>query len=69
MSTQAIKKLNRLEKEMKVLKSFVSNLVPYDNEGEYRSSFLNQIKKASSNKSNKSVFTYTGKGSLLKKLN
>jgi len=35
MTTQAIKKLNRLEKEVMFLKSLVSNLVPLDKEGEF----------------------------------
>lgn len=65
MTTQEMKKLNKLEKEVKVLKSLVSNLVPYDNEGEYKGSFLKEMKKYSKEKS---VFEYKGKDSLIKKL-
>jgi hypothetical protein len=36
MTTQELQKLNRLEKEVKVLKILMFNLVPFDNEGEYK---------------------------------
>lgn len=65
MTTKELQKLNRLEKEMKALKSFVANLVPYDNEGEYLDSFLNQMGKLSKSKA---IFEYKGMGSLTKKL-
>ena len=65
MTTKELQKLNRLEKEVETLKSFVAHLVPYDNEGDYKHSFLSQIEKLS--KSN-TVFEYKGKGSLIKRL-
>jgi hypothetical protein len=64
MTTKDTQKLNRLEREVKILKSFVSNLVPYDKEGEYKDSFLKQIKNVAREKSE---FTYKGKGSLIEK--
>lgn len=65
MTTKELQKLNRLEKEVRALKSFVANLVPYDNEGEYLDAFLNQMRKLSKSKA---IFEYKGKGSLAKKL-
>jgi len=65
MTTQEMQKLNRLEKEMEVLKSIVANIIPFDNEGEYKNTFLKEMKKQSETKS---VFEYNGKKSLIKKL-
>ena len=65
MITQELQKLNRLEKEIEVLKTLVANVIPYDNEGEYKKTFENEMKKLSKEKT---VFEYTGKGSLIKKL-
>mgnify|MGYP001607513581 CR=1 FL=1 len=65
MTTKELQKLNKLEKEVRTLKSFVANLVPYDNEGDYRHSFLDQIEKLSKSSA---VFEYKGKESLVKRL-
>ena len=65
MTTQEIQKLNRLEKEVEVLKTLVANVVPYDNDGEYKKTFEKEMKKLSKEKP---VFEYSGKGSLIKKL-
>ena len=65
MTTQELQKLNRLEKEVKVLKTLMSNLVPFDNEGEYKQTFEDEMKKLSKDKI---TFEYSGKGSLTKKL-
>jgi uncharacterized protein YlxW (UPF0749 family) len=65
MTTQELQKLNRLEKEIEVLKTLVANVIPYDNEGEYKKTFENEMKKLSKEKT---VFEYSGKGSLIKKL-
>jgi hypothetical protein len=65
MTTQELKKLNRLEKEVEVLKTLVANVIPYDNEGEYKKTFEKEMKKLSKQKT---VFEYSGKGSLTKKL-
>jgi len=65
MTTKEAQKLNKLEREVKVLKSFMLNLVPYDNEGKYKDSFLKQIGIASKSVD---VFEYNGKDSLLKRL-
>jgi len=62
MTTQEMQKLNRLEKEMEVLKSIVANIIPFDNEGEYKNTFLKEMKKQSETKS---VFEYNGKKSFL----
>ena len=65
MTTQELKKLNKLEKEVEVLKTLVSNIVPFDNEGEYKDSFKKEMKKLSKDKN---TFEYSGKGSLIKKI-
>ena len=65
MTTQELQKLNKLEKEVEVLKTLLSNVLPYDNEGEYKKTFENEMKK---NSKEKTVFEYSGKGSLIKKL-
>ena len=65
MTTQELQKLNRLEKEIMVLKNLVANVLPYDNEGEYKKNFEDEMKKLSKEKT---VFEYSGKGSLIKKL-
>ena len=65
MTTQELQKLNRLEKEVEVLKTLVANVVPFDNEGEYKKSFKEEMKKISKDKT---IFEYSGKGSLIKKL-
>jgi len=65
MTTKELQKLNMLEKEVRNLKSFVANLVPYDNEGEYKTTFLKQMVRISKDKS---VFEYKGKGSLKNRL-
>ncbi|MEX0919055.1 MAG: hypothetical protein WDZ85_03810 [Candidatus Paceibacterota bacterium] len=65
MTTQELEKLNRLEKEVKVLKTLVANIVPFDNEGEYKKSFENEMKKLSKEKT---IFEYSEKGSLIKNL-
>lgn len=59
MTTRDLKKLNKLQKEVEVLKTLVSNVVPFDNEGEYKKSFENEMKKLSKEKT---VFEYSGKG-------
>jgi uncharacterized protein YlxW (UPF0749 family) len=65
MTTQELQKLNRLEKEIEVLKTLVANVIPYDNQGEYKKTFQDEMKKLSKEKT---VFEYSGKGSLIKKL-
>lgn len=65
MITKELQKLNRLEKEVKTLKFLMANLLPYDNEGEYKNSFLRQIEKVSKDNS---IFEYKGRGSLMKRL-
>jgi hypothetical protein len=65
MTTQELQKLNRLEKEIEVLKTLVANVVPFDNEGEYKKTFQKEMKKLSKEKT---VFEYSGKGSLIKKI-
>jgi len=55
-------KILKLEDEVVALKKLVSNLVPFDNEGEYKKSFIASIQKA---KKEKVVMTFQGKGSLL----
>jgi hypothetical protein len=65
MTTQELQKLNRLEKEIEVLKTLVANVVPYDNEGEYKKTFQEEMKKLSKEKP---AFEYVGKGSLIKKI-
>lgn len=65
MTTQELQKLNRLEKEIEVLKTLVANVLPYDNEGEYKKTFEKEMKKLSKEKI---AFEYTGRGSLIKKL-
>ena len=55
-------KILKLEDEVAALKKLVSNLVPFDNEGEYKKSFIASIQKA---KKEKVVMTFQGKGSLL----
>lgn len=68
MTTRELQKLKKLEKEVKVLKTLVANVVPYDNEGEYKKTFEKEMKKLSKEKKEKSDFEYSGKGSLIKKL-
>lgn len=68
MTTRELQKLKKLEKEVKVLKTLVANVVPYDNEGEYKKTFEKEMKKLSNEKKEKSDFEYSGKGSLIKKL-
>lgn len=65
MTTRELQKLNRLEKEMEVLKTLMANVLPYDNEGEYKKTFEEEMKKLSKEKP---AFEYAGKGSLIKKL-
>jgi len=65
MTTKELQKLNKLEKEVQVLKNLVANIVPVDTEGEYKDSFKKEMKAVSKEKS---TFEYSGKGSLLKKL-
>lgn len=65
MITQELQKLNRLEKEIEVIKTLIANVIPYDNEGEYKQSFKNEMKKLSKGKID---FEYQGKGSLIKEL-
>ena len=43
----------------------IIRVIPYDNEGEYKKSFEDEMKKLSKEKT---VFEYSGKGSLIKKL-
>lgn len=64
MTTQELQKINKLEKEVRVLKTLVANVIPFDNEGDYKKNFQKEIKKLSKEKP---VFEYTGKGSLIKK--
>lgn len=65
MNTQQLQKLNRLEKEMEILKILVANVVPFDNDGEYKKTFEEEMKKLSKEKP---IFEYAGKNSLMKKL-
>ena len=64
MTAQELQKLNRLEKEVKILKTLVANIIPFDNEGDYKKDFEKEMKKLSKEKV---VFEYSGKGSLTKK--
>ncbi len=65
MTTQELQKLNRLEKEVEVLKTLMAHVVPFDNEGEYKKNFEKEMKKLSKEKP---AFEYSGKGSLSKRL-
>ena len=65
MTTKEMQKLNRLEKEVKILKNIVANLVPFDNKNEYKKNFENEMKKISKENS---TFEYSGKGSLAQNL-
>jgi len=56
-------KISKLESEVRELRQLFSALVPSDTEGQYKDSFVKQIKKT---RAEKTVATYTGKGSLLK---
>ena len=58
-------KISKLESEVRELRQLFSALVPIDTEGKYKNSFVKELKK---NRSEKSVATYSGKGSLLKGL-
>jgi len=62
MTTQEMKKLAKMQKELTILKSAVLGIVPLDKEGEYKSSFLARMKKI---QYQKPVGVYKGKGSLL----
>jgi hypothetical protein len=62
MTTQELKKLAKIQKEITVLKSAVIGLVPLDKEGEYKTSFIARMKKL---QSQKPISAYSGKGSLL----
>lgn len=57
-----VQKIKKLEKEMAELRSLFSALVPFDTEGEYKDSFITQMKNASSQKATGS---YSRAGSLL----
>jgi len=61
MNTTQIVKLNKLEREVEELKSLVFSIVPIDQEGEYKDSFIVRMKKIASQKP---AFVYKGKGSL-----
>jgi len=63
MTTQELKKLAKIQKEVTALKSAVMSIVPLDKEGEYKKSFIARMKKL---QSQKPVSAYSGKGSLLK---
>ena len=55
-------RIKLLEKEVTVLKSLFSALVPLDKEGVYKESFLKKTKSAAAEKA---IGEYAGKGSLL----
>jgi hypothetical protein len=55
-------KISKLESEVRELRQLFSALVPADTEGKYKDSFVKQVKKT---RTEKSVATYAGKGSLL----
>ncbi len=58
-------KLSQLETEVRELRQLFSALVPLDFEGNYKDSFIKQIKKT---RVEKHSAVYTGKGSLLKQI-
>lgn len=62
MTQAQIQKLNRLNKEVEILKSAVLGILPLDREGEYKESFIREVKRASKQKP---VFEYRKQGDLL----
>lgn len=58
-----VQKIQKLEKEVQLLHDLFSALVPLDREGEYKDSFVKEMKKMMKEKP---VGTYEGKGSLLR---
>ena len=66
MSTKTLEKLvKNLSQEVVQLRSFVMGVAGKDPEGNYRPEFIRRIKKAATEKP---VYEYTGRGSLIKLL-
>ena len=62
---EAQRKIEKLEREVRQLRSFVIGQIGRDPEGEYRPEFVTRILKIAKSKP---VYTYTGRGSFLKLL-